>query len=290
VEDQQPAAGDLSDGAAPRARDEAIDAQHHRHRMPRGKARRLASVAEEPDREPATDAADEPAAGDSAAADGAEESGEAASAKVRRCTPIAACRGTDTHARETSETSDAVETSDVVFVGRKPPGRRAPIAIGVAVAVFVAAATFAGAMLYPYVTQRAAVDTKLEIARTAANAITTLWSYTPDNMEQLADRSARFLGGDFQAQYRKYIDGIAPANKQAQVTNTTEVVGAAVESLNGPDATAIVYTNSTSTSPLSKNIPSMRYLSYRLTLHRQGPDWLVTGMSAITNLDLTPQL
>ena len=135
-----------------------------------------------------------------------------------------------------------------------------------------------------------AVDTKLEIARTAANAITTLWSYTPDNMEQLADRSARFLGGDFQAQYRKYIDGIAPANKQAQVTNTTEVVGAAVESLDGPEATAIVYTNSTSTSPLSKNIPSLRYLSYRLTLHRQGPDWLVTGMSAITNLDLTPQL
>jgi Mce-associated membrane protein len=109
-------------------------------------------------------------------------------------------------------------------------------------------------------------------------------------MEQLADRSAKYLAGDFLAQYRKYIDAIVPTNKQAQVSNNTEVVGAAVETLNGPDATAIVYTNSTSTSPLTKNIPSMRYLSYRLSLQRQDADWLVTGMSAITNLDLTPQI
>lgn len=266
--------------------------------MPRGKPRRSATAAEESDHEAAAAAESD----DADETDGTAHADESAGLKVRRSTSIAACRGTDTHVHETGDTVDPetdqasdlsepdVAAQSIVFVERTPPGRRAPIAIGVAAAVFVAAAAFTGAMLYPYLTQRAAVDTKLDIARTAANAITTLWSYTPDNMEQLADRSARFLGGDFQAQYRKYVDGIAPANKQAQVTNTTEVVGAAVESLNGPEATAIVYTNSTSTSPLSKNIPSMRYLSYRLTLHRQGPDWLVTGMSAITNLDLTPQL
>ena len=87
--------------------------------------------------------------------------------------------------------------------------------------------------MQPYLADRAAVDTKLDIARTAAEAITTLWTYTPDNMESLADRSARFLGGDFEAQYRKYVDAIAPTNKQAQVTNNTQVVGAAVESLDG---------------------------------------------------------
>jgi Mce-associated membrane protein len=68
------------------------------------------------------------------------------------------------------------------------------------------------------------------------------------------------------------------------------VVGAAVESLDGPDATALVYTNTTSTSPLSKNIPAMRYLSYRLTLRREDATWLVTKMSTVTSLDLTPQL
>ena len=162
--------------------------------------------------------------------------------------------------------------------------------IGIAAALFVGAGAFAGATLQPYLAERAQADTKLDIARTAAEAITTLWTYTPENMESLGDRASRYLGGDFADQYRRYVDAIAPTNKQAQVTNSTQVVGAAVESLDGPDATALVYTNTTSTSPLSKNVPAMRYLSYRLTLRREDATWLVTKMSTVTSLDLTPQL
>lgn len=186
-----------------------------------------------------------------------------------------------------SETAPAVS---VVFAERRKAGRWAPAAVGVAAALFIGSAAFAGATVQPYLSNRAAVDTKLDIARTAAEAITTLWTYTPDNMEALADRSARFLGGDFEAQYRKYVDAIAPTNKQAQVTNNTQVVGAAVETLDGSDATAIVYTNSTATSPLTKDIPSLRYLSYRLTMTHSDAQWLVTSMTTITSLDLTPQI
>ncbi len=181
-------------------------------------------------------------------------------------------------------------THSVVFVEAKPAGKRLAIGVGAAAALFVAAAAFAGAAVEPYLTDRAVVDTKLDIARTAASAITTLWTYTPDNMDSLPDRSSKFLAGDFESQYRKYVDAMAPTNKQAQVTNSTEVTGAAVESFNGSDATAIVYTNTTSTSPLSKNIPSLKYLSYRLTMKRQDARWLVTKMTTITSLDLTPKL
>ena len=167
---------------------------------------------------------------------------------------------------------------------------RKSAAVAVSAALFVAAGAFAGAAVQPYLTDRATVDTKLNIARTAASAITTLWTYSPDDMDKLADRSSKFLSGDFEDQYRKYIDAIAPTNKQAKVTNNTEVVGAAVESLRGSEATAIVFTNTTSTSPLSKNIPSMRYLSYRLQLKREGSRWLVTKMTTVTSLDLTPQI
>lgn len=186
----------------------------------------------------------------------------------------------------------AAETPDptVVFVERQPAGRRIKAAVIAAAALFVAAGAFAGAALQPYLADRNEVATKFDIARTAANAITTLWTYTPDNMETLADRSSVFLGGDFKAEYRKYVDAIVPTNKQAQVTNTTDVVATAVESLDGPDATAIVYTNSTATSPLTKGIPSMRYLSYRLTMKREDARWLVTKMTTVTSLDLTPQL
>ena len=177
-----------------------------------------------------------------------------------------------------------------VLVPHRPAGKRLTIAAAAAGVVFVGAAAFAGATLEPYLADRALVHTKLDIARTAANAITTLWTYNPDNMEALPDRAAGYLGGDFANEYRKYIDAIVAPNKQAQVTNTTEVMGTAVESVTPTEATALVYTNSVATSPASKNIPSLRYLSYRLTLQRHDAKWLITRMSTVTSFDLTPQL
>jgi Mce-associated membrane protein len=156
--------------------------------------------------------------------------------------------------------------------------------------LFVGAGAFAGAALQPYLMDRATVATKETIARTAADAITTLWSYTPDDMDKLSDRSAKYLGGDFAQDYRRYVDAIAPTNKQAMVTSNTQVVAAAVESLRGSEATALVYTNTTSTTPQSNNIPSLKYLSYRLELQREGRQWRVTKMSTVTSLDLTPKL
>ena len=47
---------------------------------------------------------------------------------------------------------------------------------------------------------------------------------------------------------------------------------------------------SVATSPVTKNIPSLRYLSYRLNMEKRGTDWLITQMNAITSLDLTPRL
>ena len=169
-------------------------------------------------------------------------------------------------------------------------GKRLGIAVAVAASIFVGSAAFAGANMQPYLADRAAAATKMKVARTSANAITTLWTYTPENMDTLADRAAAYLSGDFEAQYRKFVDAIVAPNKQAKITNSTEVTGAAVESLNDPNAVVIVYTNSSSTSPLTKNIPSLKYLSYRLFLKRTNGRWLVTRMTTITSLDLTPHV
>ncbi len=193
--------------------------------------------------------------------------------------------GVDTEVEGEAEEAPATETT----TARRPVGRWLAVAAAAAAVLFVGSAAFAGAMVQPYLTDRATVDTKLRIASTAANAITTLWTYNPDNMDKLPDRAAQYLSGDFEAQYRKYIDAIVAPNKQAQITNTTEVIGAAVESLDKTNATALVYTNTTSKSPQTKDIPSLRYLSYRLFLKRDHARWLVTKMNTITSLDLTPQ-
>ncbi|UMB69255.1 mammalian cell entry protein [Mycobacterium paraterrae] len=187
------------------------------------------------------------------------------------------------------EATDDAEAGVVRFRQRRPATKWTTIAATVAAVLFVGAGAFAGAMMQPYLADRAAVATKLNVARTAANAITTLWTYTPDNIDKLADRASQYLTGDFQAAYRKYLDALIAPNKQAKITNTTQVVGAAVESLSGTDATAIVYTNTASTSPNTKDVPSLKYLSYRLVLQRDHARWLVTKMTTITSLDLTPK-
>lgn len=197
---------------------------------------------------------------------------------------------TPTDEEPESEVAGDVPAEEPILVPHRPAGKRLTIAAAAAGAVFVAAAAFAGATLQPYLADRALVHTKLDIARTATNAITTLWTYTPDNMDKLPDRSAGYLGGDFANEYRRYIDAIVAPNKQAQVTNTTQVMGAAVETVTPTEATALVYTNSVATSPVSKNIPSLRYLSYRLTMQRHDAKWLITRMSTVTSFDLTPQL
>jgi Mce-associated membrane protein len=184
---------------------------------------------------------------------------------------------------------DATDQGVVRFHERRPAGKWSIVAAAVAAVLFVGAGAFAGAMMQPYLTDRAIVATKLNVARTAANAITTLWSYNPDNIDKLADRASQYLSGDFQAAYRKYLDALIAPNKQAKITNTTQVVGAAVESLNGTDASAIVYTNTASTSPNTKEVPALKYLSYRLVLQRDHARWLVTKMTTITSLDLTPK-
>ena len=166
--------------------------------------------------------------------------------------------------------------------------RRLTIAAAIAAALFVGSAAFAGAAVQPYLADRAAVAVKTKVTKTATRAITTLWSYTPENMDGLADRAATYLGGDFEAQYRKFLDAIVGPNKQAKTTSSTEVVGAAVESLDDRNAGVIVYTNTTSSSPLTQNVPSLKYLSYRMFMTHQAGRWLVTRMATITSLDLTP--
>jgi len=195
---------------------------------------------------------------------------------------------------EEAQSEEAVETTqdaEEPLAARKWLMRnKTRLAVVSSVGLFIGAGAFAGAAVQPYLMDRATVATKEKIARTAADAITTLWSYTPDDMDKLSDRSAKYLGGDFGQDYRRYVDAIAPTNKQAKVTSNTQVVAAAVESLRGSEATALVYTNTTSTTPQNNNIPSLKYLSYRLELQREGRDWRVTKMTTVTSLDLTPSL
>jgi len=261
VEDQRPAADDLTAGAATDAEAAALD-----------------------------DTAETAGSTETTGSTGSTETAETAEATIESTDDAV---DLEAPAEPDDEPADAPGAQRFRF-GRLTPGwfttRRLTVAATIAALLFVGSAAFAGAAVQPYLVDRAAVATKTDAARTAAAAITTLWSYTPENMDGLADRASTYLSGDFAAQYRKFLDAIVGPNKQAKTSSSTEVVGAAVESLDGRDAVVIVYTNTTSTSPLTKNIPSLKYLSYRVFLTHTNGRWLVTRMATITSLDLTPHV
>jgi Mce-associated membrane protein len=325
VQDQQPDSSDLNTDEDAALVPEG-KASRRRHRMPRQKLRQAEAEAEaeaeatvEPEPEAEAEAEAEPEVdaepeGEAEAEAVVEPEAEPVTrpsrfpwrrAKAAAPTPepdapeVVESTESDSTATEsvadTSEGSDESESDESeapswIMVPHRTAGRRLKAAAIVAGGLFVAASAFAGATLQPYLVDRAEVQTKLDVARTAQAAITTLWTYTPEDMDKLDDRASKYLGGDFAKDYKDYIGRIVEANKQAQITNSTQVLGAAVESLTPTEATAIIYTNSVATSPVTKGIPSLRYLSYRLQLERKDGRWLITTMTAVTSLDLTPRL
>lgn len=181
----------------------------------------------------------------------------------------------------------AAQDDEIETVERKPAGAWLAAAVAVAAALFVAAGAFGGVVLQPYLADRVAASTKIRIAETAKDAITTMFTYTPDDMEQLSSRSARYLGGNLKEEYAKQVDALTATNKQSQIRRNAQVVGAAVESLKGNNATAMVYANITYTSSQTKEVPRIFLVAYRLTMERKSGDWLVTNMPWITSKDLT---
>ena len=164
----------------------------------------------------------------------------------------------------------------------------AALMLAVPALICIAAMVFAGLTARLYLADRSEADAKRAIVQTATEALTTMWSYTPDNIDTLAARADTFLDGSFRDQYTKFVNSIAPPNKQAQITNVAQVVGAGVEALDGSDASALVYVNTTSSSPQTNNVPSLKYLSYRVDMHQKDSRWLITKLATVTSLDLKP--
>jgi Mce-associated membrane protein len=294
VEDQQTDTGDLTDtqnqaGGAAQARNATPVGKRGRHRTFRPRAvttpeTETAEVRPEGvDAEP--DAVEETTAATEAEAEPKPERRRLFRRRVK--TEVAEPGAEAESAAQDTEGEIEDADSETETKVRRPVGRRLAIGAAAAALLFVAAGAFAGAMLQPYLADRVAADTKLDIARTATNAITTLFTYTPDDMEQLPARSSKYLGGELKDAYAKQVDALAATNKQNQIHRSAQVLGAAVESLKGGDATAIVYANISYTSANTKDVPKLFLVSYRLSMQRKGSDWVIVNMPWITSKDLT---
>ncbi|WP_082929962.1 serine/threonine-protein kinase [Mycobacterium sp. 1164966.3] len=171
---------------------------------------------------------------------------------------------------------------------RRKVSRRGVIALAVPALLCLAAIVFAGVTGRLYLADRAAADAKEAAIRTAAEAVNAMWAYTPEDLDGLPDRAGKYLSDDFRAKYSQFVKQIATPNKQAKITTTTKVLGAGIESFDGSDATVIVYTNTTTTSPTTQ--PKIMYLSYRLIMQMHKSRWWITRMTTITSSETEPKL
>ena len=94
----------------------------------------------------------------------------------------------ETASDENASVEDPSEAGPAAPTWLRRNSRR--LALLSSVGLFVAAGAFAGATAQAYLMDRAAVALKEKVARTASEAITTLWSYTPEDMDTLPDRSS----------------------------------------------------------------------------------------------------
>ena len=172
---------------------------------------------------------------------------------------------------------------------RLRPSRRTVAVLALPIVILIAAIVFAAITTRLYFADRSEADAKRAIVHDATDAVTTLWSYTPEDIDGLPERASRYLVGDFEAQYSKFVNAITTPNKQAQVTSKSQVLGAAVESLANSEATALVYVDTASTSPQTGNNPSLKYISYRVFMQKHDSRWLIAKMTTVTSMDLQPK-
>src|ERR1700736_1456140 len=137
---------------------------------------------------------------------------------------------------------------------RKPATRAVAVAVAITAALFVGASALAASMLQPYLADRALANTRMEIARTAATAMTVMWTYSPQDMDTLVERSSQYLAGEVKEMYVRQVDAQLAASKQLQISRNAQVLGAGVESMNGSNATVVVFVNVSYASATSKNI------------------------------------
>ena len=181
--------------------------------------------------------------------------------------PVAEPSDSDTGGETTESTESAGE--EPILVPHRPAGKRLKIAAAAAAVLFVAGGAFLGAMAQPVIANRASVrdeaghrphrpecDHHAVVVHPGEHGLACRplgpLSHRRFRVRSTASSSTRS----------------SPPTSRLRSRTPPSVLGTAVESVTPSEATAIVYTNSVATSPVSKNIPSLRYLSYRLEMKR----------------------
>jgi Mce-associated membrane protein len=115
----------------------------------------------------------------------------------------------------------------------------------------------------------------------ASDGSVAVLSYAPDHLDRDFAKAKSYLTGDFLAYYTKFTEQIAAMAQQKHVTETAQVVRAAVSELQPDSADVLVFVNQTATSK-EKPEPQTTASSARVTLTKVKGSWLISKLDPLS--------
>ncbi len=116
--------------------------------------------------------------------------------------------------------------------------------------------------------------------QTASDGAVAVLSYSPDHLDRDFATAKSYLTGNFLAYYTKFTEQIAAMAQQKHVTETAQVVRAAVSELHRDSAVVLVFINQTATTK-EKPEPQTTANSVEVTLTKVKGSWLISKLDPL---------
>jgi Mce-associated membrane protein len=116
---------------------------------------------------------------------------------------------------------------------------------------------------------------------TASDGAVAVLSYSPENLDRDFAKAKSYLTGNFLAYYIKFTEQIAALALHNQVTETAQVVRAAVSEIHPDSAVVLVFINQTATSK-DKPQPQTTANVARVTLTKVKGSWRISNLDPLS--------
>ncbi|MGB3771488.1 MAG: h domain protein [Rhodococcus sp. (in: high G+C Gram-positive bacteria)] len=159
--------------------------------------------------------------------------------------------------------------------------RRTLVTMIAAVVVMLVAIGSVGALVVRHQRLDAQESARADVVRVASDQAVAMLSYRHETVDEQLAAAAGGLTGDFRDQYQKLVaEAVAPSAKEKSIDTAVTVVGASVESLDGRDATVLLFLNQVTTSA---ETPDPTTTGSRVTVGLTDVDgnWAVSGLAPV---------
>jgi Mce-associated membrane protein len=120
-----------------------------------------------------------------------------------------------------------------------------------------------------------------QAVQAASDGSVAVLSYAPDHLDRDFAKAKSYLTGNFLAYYTKFTEQLAALAQQKHVTETAQIVRAAVSELHPDSAIVLVFINQTATSK-DKPQPQTTANSARVTLTKVKGAWLISNLDPLS--------